>query len=100
MAQGFRPIPGMPDEVPGEKEVTVEGVTFELGAKVLLQPGLDGDPFDRILHGRTATIERLMIDYDDRVHIGVTIDGDPAQDLLRETGRYLFFFPHQVEAIR
>lgn len=98
MAQGFRPIPGMPDEVPGEQRVEVDGVAFALGAKVLLQPGTEGDPYDKMLHGRTATIERIYIDMDDRIHLGVTVDDDPAQELLRDTGRYLFFFPHQVEA--
>jgi hypothetical protein len=29
----------------------------------------------------------------------VTVDDDPGQDLMRETGRYLFFFPHEVQPI-
>ncbi len=27
----------------------------------------------------------------------MTVDDDPGQDLLRETGRYLFFFGDEVE---
>ena len=45
----------------------------------------------------SATIERIFVDYDDRVHIGVTVNDDPGQQLMRETGRYLFFFAGEVE---
>jgi hypothetical protein len=91
------PPDGLPD-LRGEPEATVEGVTFHRGDKVRLRPGADGDPFDRMLDGRVATIERIMWDVDDRLHLGVTVDDDPGQDLLRETGRFLYFFPNEVEA--
>ena len=42
-------------------------------------PGTDRDPYDRMLDGRRATIERIYIDYDDRVHLAVTVDDDPAR---------------------
>ena len=29
----------------------------------------------------------------------MTVDDDPGQDLLRETGRYLFFFADEVEPV-
>jgi hypothetical protein len=60
---------------------------------------VDRDTFDRMLDGRTATLERIYIDYDDRVHLAVTVDDDPGQDLMRETGRYLFFFPHEGQPL-
>jgi hypothetical protein len=63
----------------------------------VLRPGTERDPFDRMLDGHRATIERIYVDYDDRVHIGVTVDDDPGQELMRETGRYLFFFAGEVE---
>jgi hypothetical protein len=84
-------------EVRGEREAMIEGVRFRLGDTVRLAPGTDRDPFDRMLDGRAATIERIYIDVDDRVHIGVTVDDDPGQQLMRETGRYLFFFAGEVE---
>jgi hypothetical protein len=91
--------PRGPDGNPGEERATVDGVTFERGTTLVLRPGTDRDPFDRMLDGRRATIERIYIDYDDRVHLAVTVDDDPGQDLMRETGRYLFFFPHEVQPI-
>ena len=58
------------------------------------------DVYDRMLDGRTATIERIYLDYDGRAPTSaVTIDDDPAQELFRETGRYLFFKAAEVEAV-
>jgi hypothetical protein len=84
----------------GEAEATADGVTFRPSMKVVLRPGVDGDPYDRMLDGRTATIQRVFVDYDDRVHLGLTVDDDPVQELMRDTGRYLYFFPHEVEVVR
>jgi len=84
-------------EVRGEQHAVLDGVRYERGDTVVLRPGTDRDPFDRMLDGRRATIERIYVDYDDRVHIGVTVDDDPGQELMRETGRYLFFFSGEVE---
>ena len=49
--------------------------------------------------GRSATIERILIDYDDHVHICVTVDDDPGQELMRDIGRFLYFKPTEVEVI-
>jgi hypothetical protein len=66
---------------------------------VVVRPGPDADLHARMLYGRRATIERIFTDYDGKVHLGVTIDGDPGQDLMRDTGRYLFFFAPEVEVV-
>ena len=95
---GPEPEPGHPN--PGEAMLEHNGTTLRKGAKVLLRPGTDRDVYDRMLDGRTATIERLYLDYDDGAHVAVTIDDDPGQELFRETGRYLFFKPSEVEALR
>lgn len=92
------PPPGM-DEIKGERETSANGARVRLGDKIVLRPGTEGDVYDKILHGRTATVERIYRGYDDRVYLGVTVDDDPGQDLLRETGRYLFFFADEVEPV-
>ncbi len=89
------PEPGHPN--PGEAEVTIGDVTLRKGGRVVLRPDGERDVYDGMLEGRTATIERIYLDYEDAVHIGVTVDDDPAQSLFRETGRYLFFKAHEVE---
>ena len=38
----------------------------------------------RVLAGRAATIERIYVDYEDGVHLGVTVDDDPGQELMRD----------------
>ena len=87
------------DDNPGEERATVDGVTFERGGKLVLAPGTDRDPYDRMLNGRRATLERIYVDTDDGIHLAVTVDDDPGQDLMRETGRYLFFRPHEVKTL-
>jgi hypothetical protein len=91
---------GLVDPTAGEQYADVEGVRFRRSGKVRIRPGPDADLHARMLDGRIATIERIMVDYDGKVHLGVTIDGDPGQDLLRETGRLLFFFAPEVEALQ
>jgi len=95
--------PGPPPETghpnPGERTLEVDGVRFHKGGKVVLRPGTDRDVYDRMLDGRTATIERLYVDYEDGAHIAVTIDDDPGQELFRETGRYLFFKAGELETV-
>jgi hypothetical protein len=92
------PPPGM-DEIRGENEIAAAGTTVRLGDKIVLRPGTEGDVYDKILHGRTATIERIYRGYDERIYLGVTVDDDPGQELLRETGRFLFFFADEVEPV-
>jgi hypothetical protein len=91
--------PGLVDPRAGEEAADVDGVTFRRGAGVIIRPGPDADLHARMLEGRTATIERIFTDYDGRTHLGVTIDDDPGQELMRETGRYLFFFAEEVEVM-
>jgi len=91
--------PGGAFDNPGQERAIVDGITFERGATVLLRPGSDRDPFDRILDGRRATLERIYVDYEDRVYLAVTVDDDPGQELMRETGRYLFFFANEVQPL-
>jgi hypothetical protein len=87
-----------PDDPPGETHVDVDGATYRLGDKVVLRLGDRSDPFDKMLDGRVATVERIYFDYDDRLYFGVTVDDDPGQQLMRETGRFLFFFVGELEA--
>jgi len=87
------------EDPPGEREFTIDGVTYKRGDKVVLHPPLDADVYDKMLDGRTATIHRLFIRMDERLHIGVTVDDDPMQEILGESGRFLFFFSDEVEVV-
>jgi hypothetical protein len=69
------------------------------GDHVILHPRPDADLAARMLEGRQATIERIYLDDDEKTYFAVTVDGEPGQDLMRETGRYLFFFAPEVEPL-
>ncbi len=87
------------EDPPGEREVVLDGVKYRRGQKVILHPPQDADVYDKMLNGRTATIHRLFLRVDDRLHLGVTIDDDPMQEILGESGRFLFFFAEEVEVV-
>jgi hypothetical protein len=90
---------GLADPRAGEERAEAEGQSFRRGGKVRIHPPSDADLQARMLDGRTATVERIFTDYDGRVHFGLTVDDDPGQDLMRETGRLLFFFASELEVI-
>ena len=92
-----RQPPAAPTDNPGEERATVDGVTFERGATAsCCVPAPTATPSTGCSTARRATLERIYVDYDDRVYLAVTVDDDPGQELMRETGRYLFFFANEV----
>jgi len=85
---------------PGEVVKMVNGILYSKGDKVRLKLGQRrSDASDMLIDGRIATIEIIHTDYDDKVHIAVTMDDDPGQDMLRDLGIYRFFSPAEVEHI-
>jgi hypothetical protein len=88
-----------PADVAGEPQIVVGGVTYRRGAKVRLRPGFGAAPQDSVWADRVATIERIYRDYEDGVHLAVTVDDDPGQELMRDIGRYLYFKPAEVEVV-
>ncbi len=92
-------VPTVGDELRGERELVVDGVMYRLGDHVRLRPMPGRNAQDHLLAGRTATIERIYIDYSDVVHLCVTVDSDPGQALMRDIGRYLYFKPSETELL-
>ncbi|MEO7294342.1 MAG: hypothetical protein ABIW34_14635 [Ginsengibacter sp.] len=87
-------------DAPGEVVKIVGDVMYSKGDKVRLKLGQRrSDAADMLIDGRVATIEIVYTDYDDNVHIAVTMDDDPGQDMLRELGIYRFFSPDEIEHI-
>ncbi|MGH7598851.1 MAG: hypothetical protein ACREOI_21055 [bacterium] len=85
----------------GEDRAVVNGIEYKKGEKVRLKLGKRrSDSSDLLLDGKVATIETIYRDYDDSVYIAVTMDDDPGQDMQRDLGRYLFFFPDEVEVTK
>jgi hypothetical protein len=51
------------------------------------------------LDGMAATVEAVVRDVEDRDCLAVTLDDDPAADLLRWQRRFLYFHLDEIEPI-
>ena len=77
-----RPMPTRRDEADrrsAARSGRVDGVTFRRGDKRRPAPGRRPRRLRPPARRPPATIERIYLDYDDRVHLGVTVDDDPAR---------------------
>jgi hypothetical protein len=56
---------------------------------------------DLVLRGKTAVVEAIERDYDDKFHLAVVLDDDPGRDLgtLRQPGHRFFFSPEEIEPL-
>jgi hydrogenase maturation protease len=79
----------------------VDGVELRRGSRVLLRPRPGADLWDVALAGRTAIVDAIEQDMDDRVHLAVVVDDDPGRDLgdARHMGHRFFFSPEEVEPL-
>ncbi|HEX4658507.1 MAG TPA: hypothetical protein VH307_14070 [Streptosporangiaceae bacterium] len=93
--------PGSDSSVSPETDhVLVDGVRVARGSRVRMRPGSRrADAQDLFLAGRTALVEAVLHDVDGLVHVAVTPDHDPAADLQRSHGRFLYFAPDEIEPI-
>lgn len=89
------PLPDWSD--PGPRRALVGGVWIRPGDKVRLRPGRRADAHDLFLAGRTATVAEIVHTVDDDCHVAVTVDDDPAAELMDWHGRYLYFDPDELE---
>jgi hypothetical protein len=66
-----------------------------------LRPRRRADAFDLMLDGKTAVITAVEQDFEDNVHLAVTIDDDPGKDLGADgmPGHRFFFHPDEVERL-
>jgi hypothetical protein len=90
----FREQEGRPDL----RSVVVEGVEVSKGSRVMLWPRQGGDIMDIALAGKVAFVEAIEQDYDERVHLSVTLEDDPGRDLgdAHILGHRFFFSPEEV----
>ncbi len=90
----FRELEGRPTL----QSVVVGGVELEKGSRVLLWPRSGGDIMDIALKGKVAFVEGIEQDYEERVHLSVTLEDDPGRDLgdAHILGHRFFFSPDEV----
>jgi hypothetical protein len=83
--------------------VHVTGGEAKVGDSVLLRPKARADAFDMLLDGKTARIEAIQQDFEDRTYVVVTLDDDPGREQEDERilpGHRFFFFPEEVELLK
>jgi hypothetical protein len=90
--------PGSDASVSPETDCVLVGdVRVARGSRVIMQPGARrADAQDLFLAGREAVVEAVLQDVDGEVHLAVTPVDDPAADLQRNHGRFLYFAPDEV----
>jgi len=93
--------PGSDTSVSPETDhVVIDGITVARGSRIRMRPGTRrADAQDLFLIGRVALVEAVLHDVDGQVHLAVTPEDDPAADLQRNHGRFLYFAPDEVEPI-
>jgi len=83
----------------------ISGVTasiaLRVGDRVRLKPRPGGDVMDVVLRDQVAIVEAIERDFEDRVHVAVTMLDDPGRDLgmARMPGHRFFFAPDEMEPI-
>lgn len=93
--------PGADTSVSPETDrVVVKGGEAARGSRVRLRPRERGtDAQDIFLRDRIAVVEAVLSDVDGQTHLAVTLEDDPAADLTRWYGRYLYFVPDELELV-
>jgi hypothetical protein len=57
------------------------------------------DAQDLFLIGRMARVEAVLFDVDGHVHLALVPEDDPAAEMQRNHGRFLYFAPDEVEPL-
>jgi len=84
---------------PRLERLWVDGLELKPGDRVRLRPQGRADILDMALKGKTATIEAIEQDFEERVYLGVVLDDDPGRDLgqMRQPGHCFYFGIDEVE---
>ena len=82
--------------------VVVKGVELKAGDRVRIQPKHRADAIDMILAGRTAIVEAVEQDAENRIHLAVVVEDDPGRDLglSRQPGHRFFYTTEEVEPLK
>ena len=92
--------PGIDGEVDPWTDTTwIGGVEVGKGTLVRLRPSRRADAHDLFLAGLRATVAGVFCDVDGQEHVAVTVDDDPANEMLAWQGRFLYFHPDEIEVL-
>jgi hypothetical protein len=76
-------------------------LSFREGDRVRLRPRKKADIFDIALAGKIAIVESVERDFENNVHLAVTVEDDPGREfgVARQIGHRFFFGPEEVELL-
>jgi hypothetical protein len=76
-------------------------LAFRAGDRVRLRPRKKADIFDIALDGKIAIVESVERDFEDNIHLAVTVEDDPGRDLgaAKQIGHRFFFGVEEVELL-
>ena len=100
MSSADRAYPG--EDYPPPASVLIAGREVKAGDPVRLHPTARADAFDMLLDGKTARVETIQQDFENRIYLVVTLDDDPGREQWDERvlpGHRFFFFPEAVEPL-
>lgn len=83
-------------ERPESQSVEVSGGAVARGSRVRIAPRRSADAMDLFLKGRTARVESVHRDLENRAYVAVSIEDDPGADIRK---RFYYFFPDELEFI-
>ncbi len=85
---------------PATDSVQIGEVSVSKGCRVRLCPGpRRSDAQDMFLAGKTARVEAVYYDVEEHEYLAVTLEHDPAADFMQTHGRFLYFYPDEVEPL-
>jgi hypothetical protein len=89
------------DDKPRLTSVRVAGADLMVGDRVRLNPKGRADIMDLVLKDRVAVIEAIECDFEDRIHVAVTIADDPGREMGfgHMPGHRFFFGRDEVEPL-
>ncbi len=83
---------------PDTDSVTIAGQQVARGSLVRLRPGARrADAQDMFLIGRTAEVQAVLTDVEDKPYLAVCLIDNPDPELSIAHGRFLYFMPDEVE---
>jgi hydrogenase maturation protease len=95
------PPTGRDQEKPRLVSLLESGRSLCVGARVRLRPKSGGDIMDIALKDKIAIVEAIERDFEDRIHVAVTLIDDPGRDLGAAgfPGHRFFFSQEEIEPI-
>src|SRR5271156_5419647 len=89
------------DNKPRLASLRIGGTELTIGDRVRLNPKGRADIMDLVLKDRVAVIEAIESDFEDRVHLAVTIADDPGREMGfgHMPGHRFFFGPEEVQPL-